>query len=88
MEEYGECDVLPSGVALPPDESSAELETIVVGDVGTGAPWFLTVWAEGTEVEFMIDTGCQVTIFATLVFERMCVAGSGAGGWCRTTHLC
>ena len=57
-----------------PDESSAELETIVVGDVGTGASWFLTGWAEGTEVEFMIDTGCQVTILATSVFERMCVA--------------
>ena len=26
------------------------------------------------EVEFMIDTGCQVTILATSVFERMCVA--------------
>ena len=36
------------------------------------APWFLTGWAEGTEVEFMIGTGCQVTILATSVFERMC----------------
>ena len=35
------------------------------------APWFLTGWAEGTEVEFMIDTGCQVTILATSVFERV-----------------
>ena len=26
------------------------------------------------EVEFMIDTGCQVTILATSVFERMCAA--------------
>ena len=26
-------------------------------------------WAEGTEVEFMIDTGCQVTILATSVLE-------------------
>ena len=25
-------------------------------------------------MEFMIDTGCQVTILATSVFERMCVA--------------
>ena len=27
------------------------------------APWFLTGWAKDMEVEFMIDTGCQVTIF-------------------------
>ena len=45
-----------------------------MGAVGTGAPWFLTGWAEGTKVEFMIDTGCQVTILATSVFEQMCVA--------------
>ena len=25
-------------------------------------------------MEFMIDTGCQATILATSVFERMCVA--------------
>ena len=49
----------------------AEPEAIVVGAVRTGAPWFLTGWAEGTKVEFMIDTGCQVTILATSVFERM-----------------
>ena len=69
--------MLPSCVGLSPtdpDESVVELETIVVGAVGTGAPWFLNGWAEGTEVEFMIDTGCQVTILATSVFERMCVA--------------
>ena len=49
-------------------------EAIVVGAVGSGAPWFLTGWAEGTEVEFMIDTGCQVTILTTSVFERMCAS--------------
>ena len=49
-------------------------EAIVVGAVGSGAPWFLTGWAEGTEVEFKIDTGCQVTILATSVFERMCAS--------------
>ena len=32
----------------------------------------MTGLAEGTEVEFMIDTGCQVTILVTSVFERMC----------------
>ena len=55
---------------LPTDKdmSTAEPEAIVVGAVGTGAPWFLTGWAEGTEVEFMINTGCQVTILATSVF--------------------
>ena len=46
----------------------------MVGAVGTAAPWFLTEWAEGVEVDFMIDTGCRVTILATLVFERMCVS--------------
>ena len=56
------------------DTSFGEPEVIVVGAVGTGAPWFLTGWAEGTEVEFMIDAGCQVTILATSVFERMCAA--------------
>ena len=33
------------------DESFVELEAIVVGAVGMGAPWFLTGWAKGTEVE-------------------------------------
>ena len=51
------------------DTLFGEPEAIVVGAVSTGAPWFLTGWAEGTEVEFMIDTGCQVTILATSVFE-------------------
>ena len=77
VEECQECNVLPSGVGRSPtdaDELFVESEAIVVGAVGTGAPWFLTRWVEGTEVEFMIDTGCQVTILATSVFERMCVA--------------
>ena len=39
------------------DTSSEEHEAIVVGAVCMGAPWFLTGWAEGTEVELMIDTG-------------------------------
>ena len=38
------------------------------------AVWFLTGWVEDMEVEFMIDTGCQVTILATSVFKRMCAA--------------
>ena len=44
----------------------------MVGAVGSAAPWFLTGWAHDVEVEFMIDTGCQVTILATTMFERMC----------------
>ena len=41
----------------PADEDmlSEEHEAIVVGAVGTGASWFLTGWAGGTEVEFMGD---------------------------------
>ena len=54
-----------------------------MGTVGTGATWFLTGWAEGTEVEFMIDTGCQVTILVTSVFERMCVADPRFRRWLR-----
>ena len=68
-------DESPESVGLLPtdkDRSIAEPEAIVVGAVGTGAPWFLTGWAEGTEVDFLIDAGCQVTILATSVFERMC----------------
>ena len=42
--------------------------------VGSAAPWFLTGWADEVEIEFMIDKGCQVTILATSVFERMCAS--------------
>ena len=47
-------------------------EAIVVGAIGSAAPWFLTGWAHDIEIEFMIDTGCQVTILSTTVFQRMC----------------
>ena len=53
-------------------EDTAEGDTIMVGVVGSAAPWFLMGWTNGVEVEFMIDTGCQVTILATSVFKRMC----------------
>ena len=48
-------------------------EAIIVGAIGSAAPWFLTGWGEGVEVEFMIDTGCQLTILVMSVFEKMCV---------------
>ena len=48
-------------------------EAIVVGAIGSAAPWFLTGWAHEVEIDFMIDTGCQVTILSTTVFERMCM---------------
>ena len=41
--------------------------------LSSAAPWFLTGWAHDVEIEFMIDTGCQVTILSTTVFEHMCV---------------
>ena len=53
-------------------EDTAEGGTIMVGVVGSAAPWFLTGWTNDVEVEFMIDTGCQVTILATSVFKKMC----------------
>ena len=31
-------------------------EAIVVGAIGSAAPWFLTGWAHDVEIEFMIDT--------------------------------
>ena len=43
-------------------------EAIVVGVIGSAAPWFLTGWVHDVEIEFMIDTGCQVTILSTTVF--------------------
>ena len=48
-------------------------EAIVVGAIGSAAPWFLTGWAHEVEIEFSIDTGCQVTILSTTVFEHMCI---------------
>ena len=49
-------------------------EAIIVGAVGSAAPWILTGWTNDVEVEFMIDTGCQVTILAMSVLEKMCMA--------------
>ena len=46
-------------------EQPEEGEAIIVGAVGSAAPWFLTGWTNNIEVEFMIDTGCQVKILAT-----------------------
>ena len=51
--------------------SPEEGEAIVVGAVGSAAPWFLTGWAED---EFMIDNISKPTILATSVFKRMCAA--------------
>ena len=53
-------------------EDTEDGDVIMVGVVGSAAPWFLTGWTNDVEVEFMIDTGCQVTILAASVFEKMC----------------
>ena len=53
-------------------EDTEEGDAIMVGVVGSAAPWYLTGWTNDVEVEFMIDTGCQVTILATSVFHKMC----------------
>ena len=64
---------IPSDIRTEGHESPQDSgEAIVVGAVGSAAPWFLTGWVEGGEVDFMIDTGLQVMILATSVFERMC----------------
>ena len=54
--------------------SSEEEEVIIVGAVGSTAPWVLAGWADEVEIEFMIDTECQVTILTVSVFERMCAS--------------
>ena len=46
-------------------EDTDDGDAIMVGAVGSAAPWFLTGWTNDVEVEFMIDTGFQVTILAT-----------------------
>ena len=61
-------DGRPEAAQTPPEAGDA----IVVGAVGSAAPWFLTGGAHEVEVEFMIDTGCQVTILAMTKFEQMC----------------
>ena len=70
------CDVITPQNVRTDDQrlSPEEEEAIVVGAVGSAAPWFLTGWADEVEIEFMIDTGCQVTILASSVFERMCAS--------------
>ena len=40
-------------------EQPEEGEAIVVGAVGSAAPWFQTGWTNNIEVEFMIDIGCK-----------------------------
>ena len=37
-----------------------------MGAIGSAAPWFLTGWAHDVEIEFMIDTGCPVTLVLTV----------------------
>ena len=68
---------LPESLEICTDhypEDTEDGEAIIVGAVGSAAPWFLTGWTNEVEVEFMIDTGCQVTILPTSVFEKMCTA--------------
>ena len=76
--EHSVPSVAPCRRSEPPiadvQEEPEEGEAIVVRAVGSAAPWFLTGWTNDVEVEFMIDTGCQVTILATSVFENMCAA--------------
>ena len=59
-----------SDSSMEPDPE--EGDAIMVGVVGSAAPWYLTGWTNDVEVEFMIDTGCQVTILATSVFDKIC----------------
>ena len=48
-------EVCTEGPELPQDSG----EAIVVGAVGSATPWFLTGWAEGVEVDFMIVCHCR-----------------------------
>ena len=47
-----------SDSSMDPDPD--EGEPIMVGVVGSAAPWYLTGWTNDVEVEFMIDTGCII----------------------------
>ena len=69
--EVAPLDGRPKAAQTPREAGDA----IVVGAVGLAAPWFLTGWAHEVDVEFMIDTGCQVTILAMTIFKRMCAVG-------------
>ena len=72
--EHSVPSVAPCRGSEPPiadvHEEPEEGEAIVVGAVGSAAPWFLTGWTNDVEVEFMIDTGCQVTILASVGFRK------------------
>ena len=59
-----------SDSSMEPDPEAGD--PIMVGVVGSAAPWYLTGWINDVEVEFMIDTGYQVTILATSVFDKIC----------------
>ena len=61
-------------------------EAIVVGAIGSASPWFLTGWAHDVEIEFMIDTGCQVTILSMTVFQRMCTVNPAVRSTMRPCH--
>ena len=52
-EDVSLLDVRPEAERAQPEAG----EAIVVGAVGSAAPWFLMGWANDIEVEFMIDTG-------------------------------
>ena len=62
-------------------------EAIVVGAVGSAAPWLLTDWVHDVEVDLIIDTGCQVTILATTIFERMCTVDPSVRSELRPCHV-
>ena len=64
----GEDNTLPDPLKEVERAQPEDGKAIVIGAVGSAAPWFLTGWANDMEVEFMIDTGCQVTILATSVW--------------------
>ena len=65
-EEHSAPSGTPDGGSEPLNtdfqEETKDGEAIIVGAVGSAAPWFLKGWTNEVEVEFMIDTGCQVTI--------------------------
>ena len=76
--EHSALSGTPNGGSKPLNtdvqEETEDGDAIIVGAVGSAAPWFLTGWTNEVEVEFIIDTGCQVTILAASVFEKMCTA--------------
>ena len=77
-------DVIPEPVDIPVPTGLAGAKKSIIHTPPLVRQ--MTGWAEGTEIEFMIDTGCRVTILATSVFPEP-APPFPASAWCWLTRL-